>query len=68
MDSLDIDVYVYKRKCWTTAVLWVLKFGEVEDRTNENQNPERKDGFCFTSKTSFFAGLGSLFGTFLVIF
>merc|ERR1712243_549308 len=24
--------------------------------------------FCFSSKTSFFAGLGALFGTFLVIF
>ena len=43
--SLGLDVYVHKRNLWTTKVLWVLKFGEVGDRTNENQNPHRKDGF-----------------------
>ena len=39
--SLGLDVYVHKRNRCTTKVLWVLKFGEVGDRTNENQNPHR---------------------------
>ena len=39
--SLGIDVYVYKRNRCTTKDLWVLKFGEVGHRTNENQNPHR---------------------------
>ena len=30
--SLGIDVYVYKRNCCTTKVLWVLKFCEVGSR------------------------------------
>ena len=39
--SLGTDVYVHKRNHCTTNVLWVLKFSEVGDRTNEKQNPHR---------------------------
>ena len=43
--SLGIDIYMCKRNPCRTKVLWVLKFGEVGDRTNENQNPTMYDGF-----------------------
>ena len=39
--NLGVDVYLYKKNRCTTKVLWVLKFGEVGHRTNENQNPHR---------------------------
>ena len=66
--SSDIDIYLCKRNLCRTKVLWVLKFGEVGDRTNKNQNPTRYEIIFFSFKTSFFAGLGALLGTFLVIF
>merc|ERR1712243_500595 len=62
--SLGIYVFVYKRNPCRSKVLWVLKFGEAGDRTNENQNLPMYDGFWFFVQNFIFLGLG----TFLVIF
>jgi len=45
--SLDIDIYLCKRYLCRTKVLWVLKFGEVGDRINKNQNPPRYENLLF---------------------
>ena len=54
--SLSIHVFVYKRDRCTAKVLRVLKFGEVGDRTNENQNPIMYDAYWFFMQNFFFCG------------
>merc|ERR1712035_292502 len=58
--SSDIDIYLCKRNLCRTKVLWVLKFGEVGDRTNKNQNPPMYETFFFVQNFIFW-GAGSSF-------
>ena len=59
--SSDICAIVYKRNPCRTKVLWVLKFGEVGDRTNKNQNPPRYEAFWFFVQNFIFCGAGCSF-------
>ena len=59
--SLGIDIYMCKRNLCRTKVLWVLKFGEVGDRTNKNQNPPRYEAFWFFVQNFSFWGAGCSF-------
>ena len=59
--SSDIDIYLYKRNLCRTKVLWVLKFGEVGDRTNKNQNHTRYEAFWFFVQNFIFWGAGCSF-------
>ena len=59
--SLGIDIYMCKRNLCRTKVLWVLKFGEVGDRTNKNQNPPRYETFYFFVQNFSFWGAGCSF-------
>merc|ERR1712035_75746 len=59
--SLSIDIYLCQRNLCRTKVLWVLKFGEVGDRTNKNQNPPRYEAFWFFVQNFIFCGAGCSF-------
>ena len=59
--SLGMSIYIGKRNRCKTKVLWVLKYGEVGGRTNENQNPPMYDSFWFFVQNFIFCGAGCSF-------
>merc|ERR1711955_65188 len=59
--SSDIDIYLCKRNLCRTKVLGVLKFGEVGDRTNKNQNPPMYETFLFFVQNFIFGGAACSF-------
>ena len=59
-------IYVFKRNCYRQKVFWVLKFGKIGDRTNENKNLPLLNGFLFLVKKLHFYAFWYLFSDFLI--
>ena len=58
--SSDIDIFCKRNLC-RTKVFGVLKFDEIGDRTNKNQNPPMYETFWFFIKNFHFLNGGVLF-------